>query len=106
HRTIERAAIPFDDAHHEMNARIARDFTDTQDFGAGQINGGLEIATKILTSLRRAAAQPRTKIEPFRIAANEGFGKHDQIRVLAGGIAVRAASFSIVLGVSKRMGAA
>src|SRR5690606_348224 len=86
-RAIERAAVPLDGTHHEVDTRIPRDFTDARGFGAWQIDGALEIPTELLAALGRAAAQPRPEVETLRITADEGFGKHDQICSLGGGVA-------------------
>jgi len=83
HGAIERSAVALDDPDDQVNAVPARGGRHEIDRGAGNVNGGVEIAPEIIPALGRAGADSGPEVEATRIAGNEGFGKQDQLGAAA-----------------------
>jgi len=77
-RAIERAAVALDDADHKMHAVLARGFAYARRLGSGKIDGAVVVAPELFAALRASTAEPRSEVQPFRIAADERLGENDE----------------------------
>src|SRR6185369_15238097 len=81
---IQRAAVALDDAGHHVHLVARGGLGELCDFGTVDRHGRVEITLELGAALRRASAQVDVEVRALRIAADEGFGKHQELYAAPG----------------------